>query len=234
MRTIAVIARKGGSGKTTVALNLAIAAHRRGMKTVLADSDPQRSLVDVLKGRRQPGPAVVETSGRELFALQVSSLRSGVEAFVIDTPAGEEEELANAIVLADLSLFVVRPALLDFASLVRTLKVVRHLHKPAMVVINQAPPRRGEIEPPAVRKAQEALRLLRLPVSPAILRLRGAYQAALEMGCSAEEHLDPAAAGEINDLWSCVQREAFAREAWPKSEHRRPLDDFITYDSPIF
>src|SRR4051812_6230330 len=103
MRTVAVIARKGGSGKTTVAINLAIAAHRRGMKTLVADSDPQRSLVDVLKGRREVGPTIVETNSPALFSLQASSVRAGVDTFVIDTPAGEVEELAHAIVLADLS-----------------------------------------------------------------------------------------------------------------------------------
>ena len=36
MRTIAVIARKGGSGKTTIATHLALAAHLRGYKTLLA------------------------------------------------------------------------------------------------------------------------------------------------------------------------------------------------------
>ena len=229
MRTIAVIARKGGSGKTTVALNLAIAAHRRGLKTVVADSDPQRSSVDLLR-RRQAGPPVVATSGRELFALQAASARNGVDALIIDTPAAEEGEVSNAIVLADLSLFVVRPTLVDFYSLARTLKLVRHLHKPAMVVLNQAPHPRGGVEPPAVRTAQAALEHLRLPVSPAILRTRAAYQSALARGCSAEEYLDEAAAREIEHLWSVVRQEAFEREVWP----RAPVSDLFIYDRPIF
>jgi len=229
MRTVAVIARKGGSGKTTVAINLAIAAHRRGLNTLLADSDPQRSLTDVLKGRRHTGPAVVETESPRLFALQVSSLRAGVDALVIDTPAGEEDELAHAIVLADLSVLVVRPSLLDFAALVRTLKVIRHLRKRAMVVLNQAPARRAGVEPPAVRKALEALRLLRLPVSPAILRSRAAYQSALERGRSAEEQsADAAAAKEINDLWLSVEQ--FAADTSPPDY----VSDHIIGDRPLF
>ncbi|HTX51074.1 MAG TPA: AAA family ATPase [Caulobacteraceae bacterium] len=230
MRTIAVIARKGGSGKTTVATNLAIAAHRRGLKTVLADSDRQRSAVDVLKGRRQgDGPTIVETESRGLFQLQVSSLRAGVEALVIDTPAGEEDELAHAIVLADVSVLVVRPTLLDFAALIRTLRVIRHLRKRALVVLNQAPPKRAGVEPPAVRKAQEALRLLRLPVSPAILRTRAAYQSALERGCSAEEQTgDVAAAIEIGDLWLSVQQ--FAADVSPPEY----VSDHIINDRALF
>jgi chromosome partitioning protein len=212
MRTIAVIARKGGSGKTTVAVHLAIAAHLRGFNTLLADADPQRSSSDVLKGRRIIGPAVAETAGPKLFALQVSALREGVAAMVIDTAAGAEDELAHAIVLADLCLLVIRPTFLDFAAAIRTVDVIRRLHKPGMIVLNQAPPSRGGVEPPAVKKAQEALRLMRLPLAPAILRSRSAYQAALECGCSAEEvDRDDAASQEVGELWAFVERLAFSR-----------------------
>ncbi len=78
MRTIAVIARKGGSGKSTVALHLALAAHLRGRSVLVADTDAQRSASQVLKGRQGSGPAVAETSGAKLFALQLAAMRSGV------------------------------------------------------------------------------------------------------------------------------------------------------------
>jgi chromosome partitioning protein len=212
MRTIAVIARKGGSGKTTVAVHLAIAAHLRGKKTLLADSDPQRSSSAVLKGRTSCGPAVCETSGVELLSLQTSAVRAGVEAFFIDTAAGAEDELAHAIVLADLSLLVIRPTFLDFAAAIRTADVLRRLKKPGLIVLNQAPVSRAGAEPPLVKKAHEALRIMRLPLAPAILRARTAYQTALETGCSAEElagSVAEQASQEIADLWAYVARLAF-------------------------
>jgi chromosome partitioning protein len=212
MRTIAVIARKGGSGKTTVAVHLAIAAHLRGKQVLLADSDPQRSSSTVLKGRAAPGPAVCETSGVELFGVQTSAVRGGVEALFIDTAAGAEDELAHAIVLADLSLLVIRPTFLDFAAAIRTAEVLRKLKKPGLIVLNQAPVSRAGAEPPLVKKAHEALRIMRLPVAPTILRSRTAYQTALESGCSAEE-LSGAeqASQEIADLWAYIERLAFGR-----------------------
>jgi chromosome partitioning protein len=210
MRTIAVIARKGGSGKTTVAVHMAIAAHLRGKQTLLADSDPQRSSSVVLKGRVGCGPAFCETSGPELLRLQVGSVRAGVEAFFVDTPAGAEDELAHAIVLADLSLLVIRPTFLDFAAALRTADVLRRLRKPGLIVLNQAPVSRAGAEPPLVKKAQEALRIMRLPVAPIILRARAAYQSALETGCSVEELGAAApAAQEVADLWTYVERLTF-------------------------
>ena len=98
MRTIAVIARKGGSGKTTVCVHLALAAHLRGLRTVLADTDAQGSAVEVLKGRVQAGPASLMTNGAQLLSLQIDSQRAGVDALLIDTPAVLEEEIGAAVV----------------------------------------------------------------------------------------------------------------------------------------
>src|SRR5580704_17214442 len=213
MRTIAIIARKGGSGKTTVAVHLAIACHLRGRRTLLADSDPQRSSSTVLRARRDAGPDYCETSGAQLFALQVAALREGVGALVIDTPAGAEDDLAHAIVLADLSLLVIRPTFLDFAAAIRTADVLRRLRRPGLIVLNQAPVSRAGTEPPLVKKAHEALRLMRLPVAPTILRSRGVYQQALESGCSAEELGPSPASQEVADLWAFVARLTFGAAA---------------------
>ena len=210
MRTIAVIARKGGSGKTTVALHLAIAAHLRGRQTLLADADPQRSSSTVLGGRRGSGPNFAQTSGVELCRLQRVAVRREINAMVIDTAAGAGEDLSHAIVVADLSLLVIRPTYLDFAAAVETAEVLRRIGKPGVIVLNQAPVSRAGVEPPLVRKAQAAVRLLRLPVAPTILRSRVAYQQALESGCSAEELSDGGpAAQEVADLWAFVERLTF-------------------------
>ncbi len=214
MRTIAVIARKGGSGKTTVATHLALAAHLRGLRTLIADTDPQRSSLEVLKARRDDGPERLGATGAELFGIQVSAMRADVEAMVIDTAAGAEDELAHAIVLADLSLLVLRPTFLDMAAAIQTAEVVRRLRKPAMIVVSQAPTARGGVEPPQVRKALQALRLMRLPVVPTIIRARAAYQSALESGRSVEELAgDPAASQEIAELWDFIERFAFTGAA---------------------
>jgi len=207
MKTIAVIARKGGSGKTTVAVHLAIAAHLRGRRTLVADADPQGSSLAVLHGRKGPGPMVRRVAARDLVGLQASAVREGVELLLIDTAAGADEDLACAVVLADLSLLVIRPTFIDFAAAIRTSEVLRKLRKPGMVVLNQAPVTRVGAEPPLVRKAQEALRLMQLPLAPTILRTRAAYQSALETGRSAEELAGATAASEeIAALWSFVER----------------------------
>ena len=204
MRTLAVIGRKGGSGKTTVAVNLALAAERCGKKVVIADTDPQRSALDALKGREEDGPQCVATTGAKLYHLQVATQRDGFDLMIIDTPACGEEDLAEALVLSEMSLLALRPTFLDLAAAVRTVDVVNRLGRPAVAVLNQAPPARLGVEPAVVKTALEALALMRLPAAPAILRSRLAYQTGLARGRSAHELGDVEAGREVFGLWGYV------------------------------
>jgi chromosome partitioning protein len=212
MRNIAVVARKGGSGKTTVAVNLAIAAHRRGLRVQLADTDPQGSATEVLRVRKAPGPAVLRLSGGELFELHRAGPSYEADATIIDTPAASENAIGHAIALAHLSLLIVRPTFLDIATALQTAQILRRLRKPGLILLNQAPVARGRIEPPAVKRALEALRLMQLPVAPVVLRSRAAYQTTLASGQSVEEIGPPnanPAGDEIATLWSYIERFAF-------------------------
>ena len=210
MKNIAVVARKGGSGKTTVALNLAIAAHRRAYRVQLADTDPQGSATEVLRVREAPGPEVLRLSGGELFALQKATPASGVDVTILDTPAASEDAIGHAIALAHLSLLIVRPTFLDIAAALQTAQILRRLRRPGLIVLNQAPATRGGVEPPAVKRALDALRLMQLPVAPVILRARAAYQTTLASGRSVEELVSGnPAAEEVAQLWAYIERFAF-------------------------
>ncbi len=215
MRTIAVIALKGGSGKTTVATHIALAAHLRGLKTVVADTDPQRSATEALRARDGPGPTSVAAVGSSLFAAQIAAVGSGMDTMVIDTAAGAVEDVAQAIVVADYSLLVVRPTLMDIAAAVRTVDIIRRLRKPAMIVVNQAPTARDGVEPPSVKRALRALEVMRLPVVPTLLRSRAIYQSALETGKSVEECYDVNAGREIAALWAFIERFTFGKRDTP-------------------
>ena len=209
MQTIAVVARKGGSGKTTLAVHLGIAGYLRGIRTLIADADPQRSASEALKARSQPGPKLVETTGPKLFALQDMARRAGHELLVIDTPCGPEQDVAAAMVIADLTLIVVRPTFLDIAAAVRTIDTARRLGRPAQIVINQAYSTRSGREPTSVVKAFEALRFTGIPVCPDVIRARSIMQTALAAGRSVEEYGPSRAEADIAALWRHIRLQIF-------------------------
>jgi chromosome partitioning protein len=192
---------------------LAIAAYLRARQVLVADADRQQSASTVLRGRGRYGPNFAQSSGAELCNLQRVAVHRKIDVMLIDTAAGAEEDLSHALVLADLALLVIRPTFLDFAAAVETAALLREMGRPGVIVLNQAPVARAGVEPPLVRKAREAVRLMRLPVAPTILRSRAAYQQALETGRSVEELGPSPAAQEVAELWSFIERLIFGASA---------------------
>lgn len=205
MKTLAVISRKGGAGKTTLSVNLAITAHLSGLRTMLADIDPQRSASDALRARAGDGPVLAEINAGKLFSTQVQAKSAHFDAIIIDTPAAPEAEALQAINCADLCVLICRPTFLDIASVVRSAEAVRRLGKKGLIVLNQAPPRRNGVEPPSVLKAAEALRFSGMPLAGVGLRARNAFQQSIAHGRSVcEWEPESPAAEEISRLWTLL------------------------------
>jgi chromosome partitioning protein len=214
MQILAVLSRKGGTGKTTVAVHLAAAAQAAGMNVLLGDMDPQRSALDWSKERAAMEPNVIEMKPGAMFIGVQQAARAGVtDLMVLDSRSNYDAEAAEAVRYADLCLIVVRPCFFDIRAIARTVELVANMRKAGMFVINQAPSRRNGEEPRLIREAVEALEGFGLPVAPVGLRYRQAYQNAVRNGLAAQElEPDSLAAFEINALWHHVRR-----ELWPET-----------------
>ena len=205
LRTVVVAARKGGTGKTTLAVHLALAAHLRGGAAILADADPQRSSTQAMRGRIGSGPRCLDTSELSLAEIRSQAERLGASLLVIDTPGGEGSTLSEALRLADLVLLIARPTFLDIAAAVRTYAETRTIGVQSLIVLNQALPMRAGQEHPTVQKAIQALRANGLPVSAAVLRSRVAFQASMAESRSVEELGASPAAEEVAALWAATE-----------------------------
>ena len=206
MKTIAVLSHKGGSGKTTVAVNLALAWRATGARTILADADPVRSATDSLRRRSDHGGLVVETTPAKLPALAYVSERSGCDVLIIDTAGGPENGMIEAFSVADLCIAVSRPTYLDVAATLQTVQSVRRLGRQGVVLFNQCPPRRNGADSPVVAATMDVLRAGGLDVCPVAIQARAIFQRAMALGQGATE-CEPGgrAAGEISDLLAYVQ-----------------------------
>jgi chromosome partitioning protein len=186
MKTLAVISRKGGSGKTTVSVSLALAARQAGLKVVLADIDPLQSAAEVIRSRPEAGALLFESSAAKLFVLQDACRRNGCDLLVVDTPTAPEPDVLRAIHVADFCLAVARPSALDIAAIRQSTGLIERDGCPGLVVLNQCPPLRDGQEPALVRQAIEMLDS-GLPVARSRLRSRAAYQHAFARSCAVTE-----------------------------------------------
>jgi chromosome partitioning protein len=91
MQKIVVLNSKGGSGKTTIATNLAAYYAARGMSVALMDMDPQGSSMRWLKVRPRGVPQIHAIAAYEkpMGVTRAFALRTppGTERLIVDTPA---------------------------------------------------------------------------------------------------------------------------------------------------
>lgn len=225
MRTLAILSQKGGTGKTTLAVHLAVAAWAAGRRVLVVDLDPQRSATEWRRARSGPGPGVMESKSGALFVAQQASERAGVDLMVLDTRPSACSETAEAVRCADLALIVLRPSFFDLKATARTVDMTRAMGKNALFVLNQAPPRRGEQEGSAVQETIDALAPLGLAVAPVGLRTRSVYQMSVAKGMSASETApDSAAAREIEMLWAHVDNALFVSRPAARRVIGRPRE----------
>ncbi len=142
MHVLAVASQKGGSGKTTLAGHIAIAAEQAGFGPIaLIDTDPQGSLTDWWNVRVAETPVFVQTSVPTLPEDLEQLREMGTNLVVIDTPPAITTTIADVIKVADLVVVPTRPSPHDLRSVGATVELVESLGKPLVFVVNGAHPR---------------------------------------------------------------------------------------------
>lgn len=124
MKIIALMNEKGGSGKSTVATNLATALHRRGKRVVLVDADPQGTARDWRAASPEGAdlPSVVALDRPQMLS-SIPTLAA--DFVVIDTPAKAESMAAGVVRVAHLALIVIQPSGADVWASAATVKLIR-------------------------------------------------------------------------------------------------------------
>jgi chromosome partitioning protein len=204
LRILAVAVQKGGTGKTTLAASLAIAAAEAGEHVTALDLDPQGSLAGWGALRRDDSVAVDRVQPWEMGQLsEILGLlaEQGTTLAVLDT-AGSSAGLAPALKDADFVLMPVRPSRLDIVAARPTLQALvgLGLRERLALVLNQCPP------PPSPRTGAYAaqLRALGVLAEPGIIH-RVDHQDALATGLGVTEYAPGSpAAEEVRALWAWI------------------------------
>jgi len=184
MYTVALIAQKGGTGKTTLAVSLAVAAGQVGMTSIIIDLDPQGTACNWKDRRKSDGPVVIDAQPGRLAAALAKAEENGVDFAVIDTPARNEQSALAAAKAADLVLIPCRPQAYDLETIPNTKEILTLAgNKPAVVVLNAVPPVGDRHE-----QARELLGRLQIPVCPYTLGHRAVFGDAGAVGQAAQEY----------------------------------------------
>lgn len=199
---------KGGSGKSTVAFNLAIWFATQNRPVKLVDLDPQKTLSDLVTVRTE------EAFEPELHLLSADAdfaqLRNEAGEVLVDVGASNFDRMVEAIRQADQVMIPVVPGQADIWSTQRYLKIVQAERRDecrVMLFLNRTDPLGGSKE---TREATVALNVMMnmldgVTVLPARLGQRISFCRSLSEGLAVFE-LDPKskAASEFMDLANAV------------------------------
>ena len=126
MKIIAIISEKGGAGKTTLAVNLAVAAEAHGLATAIFDLDPRANSTVSGDSRPTKIPAVVPAQAARLPLLLEQARSNDADLILIDTAGNAEGVAGQAAQHADAILIPCRPFAPDLFQLPPARGLRRH------------------------------------------------------------------------------------------------------------
>ena len=208
MHTIAMVSRKGGTGKSMIAIGLAVAAMEAGHSVSVVEADPLGTVSNWRRRRIAAGPTV-ETihDGYALFHRLPELARRGVTLTIVDTAGGWRANPPERPWLRPTSAsFLVRPSPADIEAAAPTLAAVRECGKPFAFVLNQVQPRSARLNAAAGSLGERAvaLKIANVLALPAIV-MRNDQQDALGAGFGITEYAPYGkSAKEIRGLWQWI------------------------------
>jgi chromosome partitioning protein len=200
-RTLMLLGMKGGTGKSTVAIHLAVAASQAGRHVTLVDTDPQASAMTWASERTAPEPQIIAAPAYDA-AKQIVA-QDGRDLIVIDTAPRAEAAITSLAREADLIVIPVHCTMLDLVASQVAFRMAQSSGRPFVVVFNAVNPRGLE-----VAEVREELSAQGYKVAPSILAHRTSYARALSSGLAVTEFEEQGrAAKEITSLWKWISKQ---------------------------
>jgi chromosome partitioning protein len=140
MKTIALIAQKGGAGKTTLALSLAIVAAKAGATSVIIDLDPQATACNWGDRREADTPVIVDAQPARLQSALQKAEEASVDIAIIDTPPRSEQATLAAAKAANLVVVPCRPQIYDLETIPHTKELITLAGGPPILVYSMLCP----------------------------------------------------------------------------------------------
>jgi chromosome partitioning protein len=203
MKKIAFLSQKGGSGKTTLVVHTAVAAHEAGERVVVIDTDPQKSATVWGEARAEGSPVVATAAASELSKVLEAAQGERMTLAIVDTAPHAAPDATRIVRAVDLVVIPCRPTAFDIAAAGSAVDIVRAAGVPAVFVLSACP-----FRSPEIAETRAVLAGYGLPVAPIEIIDRRAFARAVATGRAVTEfESDGKAAGEVRSLWAWLKEQ---------------------------
>ena len=200
---IAVMSQKGGTGKTNISTNLAVAAELNGLTTLLLDLDPQTSTSSWGDLRKSKEPTIIDTSATRLSHRLETAESLGADIAILDTPPNADGSIVEVARAADLVLIPCKTSRADLKAVKASVDIAEIAKTPAHFVLSMVDPRRN-----LDKQAREALKRYDIPCAPCQICDRAAFIHAYNHGLGAMEYEPKSKASlEVQELYAYIANE---------------------------
>ncbi len=137
--------QKGGCGKSTTTMNLALGTAALNHKTALIDADEQKSCIETLQDYSKPNLSLFE-AGKDVDNLAME-LKDDFDFIFIDTPPHSHHVMFQAMAVSDFIIIPLQASPLDIRSAKRTIDACEKVQKdigrtiPSYFLLNRVNPR---------------------------------------------------------------------------------------------
>ncbi len=223
MKIIAVVNSKGGVGKSTTSVHLAVWLHEQGHKVLLADCDSQQSSSTWMK-EACPELQTVRLDNPDDILNELPTFANNIDYIVADGPGSQTETSRALLLRADLAIVPCKASMLEVRALAKATDVLRQAQdirkgQPRAVIVLSMVGRNYRL----TEDMKEAAATLKLPMAKTPLILRQIYadapgqgEVVWNMGARGKD-----AAMEVRRVFSELLPEAKSQSFKPKKRARK-------------
>jgi chromosome partitioning protein len=200
---IGIIGQKGGGGKSTAAINLAVAAAEKAQAAVVIDTDQQANVAKWKDRRKADNVAVVAAPASRINQTIHTAREHGADIVIVDSPGHNATAALETVRASELVILPVEAQMFHFETLPSMRDLIRiGGDTPTWVLINK-------LHPSASVQAEKLKKLLSqtysMPVCPVHLTRLDVYATSADVGLAVlEQEPNGKAANDVRELYKFI------------------------------